>query len=213
VNKPIFLSFEGPDGSGKSTQASMLAQALRDRGVPVTLTREPGGTDLGEQVRSIILTPGGAPMTPLVMALLLSAARAQHVTDVIIPALEIGNTVITDRFADSTVAYQGYGMGLDIDTVTMLASLATAGRVPDVTVYIDVPPEVGLGRAAVRGVLNRLDRENLQFHERVRNGYHMLANQQPDRWISVDGTASPDDVHAQIIKALDARIAPKEGVA
>src|SRR6516165_6951835 len=143
---PPFIGFEGPDGSGKSTQAGFLASALRDRGYVITLTREPGGTPLGEWLRSLILDPESPSAGPLVMALLLSASRAQLVETVIQPALQRGETVIVDRWADSTSAYQGYGLGLDLTTIDTLRRIATGGLEPDLTVLIDVRPDVGLQR-------------------------------------------------------------------
>jgi dTMP kinase len=211
VTDALFISFEGPDGSGKSTQAEMLSRALRERGLPVVHTREPGGTPLGELVRHIFLTPGGVPMTPLAMAMLLSAQRTQHVNDVIRPALEAAKIVVTDRFADSTRAYQGYGMGLGLEAIETLTALATDGMNPDITVYIDVEPEVGLARVASRGGANRLDQENLEFHRRARNGYLALMRTQPQRWLYIDGTPSPDEVHAAVLRSIESRIGPKEG--
>jgi dTMP kinase len=212
VSTGLFISFEGPDGSGKTTQADVLALFLRKRGVPIVETREPGGTPVGEQVRHVLLAPGGAPMTPLVMALLLSAARAQHVHDVIRPALDSGQTVICDRYADSTLAYQGYGMGLELEQVRTLTSIATAGLQPDLTVYVDVTPEVGLARMAARGGRDRLDSETLEFHQRVRNGYRALMDQDPDRWIRIDGAQSPDQVHAEVVRAVQSRLRPMEDI-
>jgi dTMP kinase len=212
VSTGLFISFEGPDGSGKSTQADMLALTLRKQGMRVVETREPGGTPVGEQVRHVLLAPGGAPMTPLVMALLLSASRAQLVQDVIRPALDTGETVICDRYADSTLAYQGYGMGLDLDAVATLTKIATQGLRPALTVYVDVTPEVGLARIAARGGVDRLDGETLEFHRRVRNGYLALMDQDRDRWIRIDGTQSPDRVHAEVVRAVHSRLLPQEDI-
>jgi dTMP kinase len=202
VTRSLFISFEGPDGSGKSTQAAMLARALRARGMDVIETREPGGTAVGEQIRHILLDPTGVPMSALCMALLLSAARAQHMEGIVQPALGAGHTVITDRFADSTVAYQGYGMGLDLDTILKLTAIATGGRMPDLTVYVDIEPRVGLERATLRGGANRLDNADLEFHERVRDGYLSMAKADPGRWVPVDGSGSPQEVHAAVLAAL-----------
>jgi dTMP kinase len=206
VTRPLFISFEGPDGSGKSTQAAMLARALRARGIDVIETREPGGTAVGEQIRQILLDPTGVAMSSLCMALLLSAARSQHMADVVQPAIEAGQTVITDRFSDSTVAYQGYGMGLDLDTILTLTAIATGGRMPDLTVYVDIEPRIGLERATLRGGTNRLDNADLEFHERVRKGYLAMAKAQPARWIPVDGSGSPQEVHAAVLAALRDRM-------
>jgi dTMP kinase len=206
VTSPLFISFEGPDGSGKSTQAAMLARVLRSRGVQVVETREPGGTAAGEHIRGILLDPQGPPLTPLVMALLLSASRAQLLEEIIVPALKAGKTVVTDRFADSTLAYQGYGLGLDRDVVRGLSRIATGGRVPNVSIYVDIDPILGLERVAARGAANRLDNENLEFHRRVRNGYFQLMSEEPARWRQVDGSGSPEEVHRDVVQVLDERL-------
>ena len=198
----FFLTFEGPDGSGKSTQARMLAHALRERGQHVVETREPGGTPVGEAVRRVLLDIDGPDMSPLTMALLLSASRAQLVSDVISPALQAGASVIADRFSDSTLAYQSYGFGLDLTVVRELAVIATAGLVPLISIFVDVPVEIGLERIGRRGSRNRLDVSDPTFHERVRNGYLREIERAPERWIVVDGTAEPDTVHGAILTQL-----------
>jgi dTMP kinase len=198
----LFLAFEGPDGGGKSTQARLLAAHLRGRGRVVVETREPGGTPVGEALRPIILDGPGPPMSPLTMTLLLSASRAQLVDDVVLPALAAGHVVIADRFADSTVAYQAHGLGVDIADVRELTRIATRGLRPHAVVFVDVPVEVGLQRATARGGGNRLDHADIAFHERVRNGYLELMTDEPGRWLYVDGSAGPDEVHAAILAAL-----------
>lgn len=198
----LFLTFEGPDGSGKSTQAHLLATALRARGLDVLETREPGGTAVGEAVRHVLLDLDGPAMSPLTMALLLSAARAQHVSDVIRPALDAGRIVIADRYADSTVAYQSYGFGLPLDVVLELTRIATGGLQPDHTVYVDVPVELGLERTLARGGANRLDAPDLEFHRRVREGYLRSMAREPERWIPVDGAGTADEVHAAVLASL-----------
>lgn len=199
----LFITLEGPDGSGKSTQARLLAGALRARGLVVLETREPGGTPLGEAVRDIMLAPDGPHATPLATAFLLSAARTQHVHDVIRPALQRGEVVISDRYADSTLAYQVAGGGVDSGDVRTLTEIAVGGLFPDITVHVDVPARLGLERAGRRGDLNRLDAESTGFHERVADAYRLLAAREPERWTSVDGTASPDEVHAAIMRAIE----------
>lgn len=199
---PLFISFEGPDGSGKSTQTRLLAAALRKRGLPVTETREPGGTPLGESVRELLLSPSAPEATPLAMALLLSSARAQLVSQVIKPSLRRGDIVIADRYADSTTAYQCYGLGLDMNVVRQLRRLATGGLSPEVVVYVDVPPDVGLRRVSARGGRNRLDRREVGFHARVRSGYQEIMREQPGRWIAVDGTRPEGEVHQRIMEEL-----------
>jgi dTMP kinase len=198
----LFLTFEGPDGSGKSTQAHLLASELRVRGRDVVETREPGGTSVGEAVRHLLLDLNGPAMSPLTMALLLSASRSQLVSDVILPALHQGRTVIADRYTDSTVAYQSYGLGLDLDVVQNLARIATSGLTPAASVYVDVPVEVGLERIQRRGSHNRLDARDVEFHSRVRNGYLLSIQQEPDRWVIVDGTQDPQSVHLAVMRQL-----------
>jgi dTMP kinase len=198
----LFLTFEGPDGSGKSTQAHLLASELRARGHDVVETREPGGTQVGEAVRHVLLDLNGPEMSPRTMALLLSASRAQLVSDVIVPALESGRTVIADRYTDSTLAYQSYGFGLKTEVVQDLSHIATLGVTPDVTVLVDVPVDVGLERVFRRGAHNRLDAPDTAFHERVREGYHQLAAAEPTRWVTVDGTQDPRSVHRALMHKL-----------
>lgn len=208
----FFVSLEGTDGSGKSTQASLLARWLRLKGHQVTETREPGGTPLGDRVRELILDPGQPDSTPLTMALLLSASRAQLVSEVIRPALDAGRIVVADRYADSTVAYQSFGLGLDLSTVHELTRLATGGLRPDVIIYVDVEPETGMARIAARGTRNRLDTEALDFHRRVREGYRKLIAADPDRWVTVDGMAGPGSVERAIIEAIEPRLDEVAGV-
>ena len=197
----LFLTFEGPDGSGKSTQARLLADELRSQGHDVLLTREPGGTPLGEQLREVLLAHDGAPMTPTVMALIMSAARAQLVHDVIQPAIRAGGIVILDRYADSTAAYQGAGLGLDREIVDRLRAIAAPVN-PDLTFYVDVPEEIAFERLSDRIDANRRDIETTAFHRRVREGYEQLIAEEPDRWARIDGTGTPADVHATIMQAL-----------
>lgn len=202
----MFITFEGPEGSGKTTQFQRVFAAMQAAGVAVLATREPGGTRIGEQVRDILLNrPEGAVMTAETEALLFSAARAQHVREVIRPALAAGQTVLCDRFYDSTLAYQGYGRGLDLAALHQITVFATGGLTPDVTVYLDCPPEVGLGRKQSQAELNRLDRLALAFHRRVYAGYREMMQQEPERWVAVDATPGPDEVFARIAAALHRR--------
>lgn len=207
----LFITFEGPDGSGKSTQVELLVAALRDRGAPVIASREPGGTPLGEAVRTLLLDPGSPPAGPLEMAFLLSASRAQLVEDVIRPALESGNVVIVDRYADSTLAYQAAGFGLDPAIARTLNEIATRGVQPNVTVYVEVPPEVSFDRLAARGRPNRLDSETIEFQRRVRDGYRQLIEQDPARWVTIDGNQPVEAVHEAIVKALEPVLSPPVG--
>lgn len=200
---------EGPDGSGKSVQARMLAQRLRARGLAVTLSREPGGTELGEQVRHIVNDPGPTPRGPKADVLLYSAARAQHVDEVIEPALEAGHIVVCDRYVTSTMAYQGYGSGMERDLLARIGEWVTDGLHPDLVVLLDVSPQTGLDRRAAGDVdqLTRWEDESrfdLAFHTRVREGYLEMATADPERWVVLDGSGSIDEVAEGVGRAVDA---------
>lgn len=199
----LFITIEGPDGSGKSTQARLLAETLRERGLPVLATREPGGTPVGEAVRDIVLHPNEMPATPTTIALLYATSRSELVRTVIRPALESGTSVVADRYADSTIAYQSYGLGVPLEVTRCLAEIATDGLKPDVTIYVDILPERGLERLAGRRGENWLDRESAVFHARVRNGYLQMMEEDPGRWLRVDGDAPPEEVHGAILRALE----------
>ena len=200
----VFITFEGPEGAGKTLMAERLAEALRARGQGVRLTREPGGTRLGEQVRSIVLAQsqnGEGGVDARADALLFNAARAQLVAEVIQPALAAGEVVVCARFADSTLAYQGYGAGLPIDQLRSIAAVATAGLSPDLTILLDVAPEVGLERKA-DDARNRFEAGfDLDFHRRVRAGFLELARQEPARWRVIDAGRAPDAVFAEVLEA------------
>ncbi len=199
----LFISIEGPDGSGKSTQARLLADTLRAQGFPVLTTREPGGTPVGEAVREIVLHPREMPATPTTIALLYATSRSELVQTVIRPALRQGTSVVADRYADSTIAYQSFGLGVPLDVTRCLAEIATDGLTPDVTVYVDILPERGLERLAGRRGENWLDRESAAFHTRVRDGYLQMMEEDPARWVRVDGDAPPEAVHGAILRALE----------
>lgn len=195
----LFITLEGPDGAGKSTQAAMLAERVRAAGREVVLTREPGGTQLGEQVRRLLLDSGSGKHDPLADALLFNAARRQLVREVIEPALSLARVVICDRFADSTLAYQGYGGGASLETLRTLAGVATGGMTPDRTVLLDLPVEAGLtrrrdGSAADLTRFELADEHDRAFHDRVRQGYIELAAAAVDRWRVVDATDDPERV-------------------
>lgn len=198
----LFITFEGPDGSGKTTQARLLAEYLESHGRPTVLTREPGGTAISEQIRDLVLSNRYQTIRHETEALLFSAARAQIVAEVIRPALAQGRIVVCDRYADSTLAYQGFGLGLDLDALRVITRFATGGLVPDVTVYVDVPVEVGLARRH-RGEMNRLDRKDLEYHARVREGFLKLAQAEPQRWWVIDGTRSTEQVQQEIRTRLE----------
>jgi dTMP kinase len=203
-----FITLEGPEGAGKTVLARRLAEALEGRGHTVRLTREPGGTPLGERVRALLLerTSGDLAIDARADALLFNAARAQLVAEVIRPALDAGEVVLCARFADSTLAYQGYGAGLPIDALRAIADVATGGLRPHLTVLLDVDPEVGLRRKAP-GARNRFEASfDLEFHRRVRAGFLELAGQEPERWRVVDSTRHVDrvfeDLLAVVLEAL-----------
>ncbi|MFN8499323.1 MAG: dTMP kinase [Anaerolineae bacterium] len=198
ATRGMFITFEGAEGSGKSTQARQLAEWLQSQGASVLFTREPGGTPIADQIRHIILTPDNTAMVPQAEALLYSASRAQHVAERIRPALAAGQIVVCDRFADSTLAYQGYGLGLDLTMLRVVTQFATGGLSPDLTIYLDCPVEIGLARkraaARIGGEWNRLDRKPIEYHERVRAGYLELARIESRRWLIIDATGPVESV-------------------
>lgn len=197
----LFITLEGGDGAGKTVQAKALAGRLREHGCNVVVTREPGGTPLGERLRGIVLGLSGESLTelsPLSEAVLFVSARAELVASVIAPALERGDAVICDRFADSTRAYQGCGRGLDPDVIEQLNSVATDGLVPHLTVLLDLPVVEGLARADAGDAADRFEREDVAFHTRVREGYLALAAREPERWLVVDANMPPDQVTGAI---------------
>jgi dTMP kinase len=201
----LFVTFEGPDGSGKTTQIELLAERLRYLGHDVLITREPGGTSIGNQIRAVVHDVKNVEMTGETEFLLYSASRAQIVRQVIQPHLGRGGTVLCDRFADSSMAYQGYGRELDLEVIHHITQFATGGLVPDLTIYLDLPVEVGLRRkqsahVAQVGEWNRLDQQTIEFHRRVRQGYLKMAGAEPNRWLVVDATQSITDTQV-IIRA------------
>ena len=194
-----FITFEGIEGSGKTTQIRLLMDWLRQFTDQVLLTREPGGTSIGEQIRTVLLNPTNTEMTPEAEILLFSAARAQIVREVIRPRLAEGWIVICDRFADSTLAYQGYGHGLPLDDLLGITEFATGGLWPDLTVYLDLDVETGLRRkAATPEEWNRMEAHAIEFHKRVRAGYLQLAEQNPERWLMLDANQPPEIIQEQI---------------
>jgi dTMP kinase len=186
---------------GKTTQQALLAERLQREGYACVSTREPGGTALGEALRELLLH--GDPLTPLAELLLYAADRAEHVNKVIAPALAVGQVVICDRFTDSTLAYQGYGRGLDLQQVRQLNHLATGGLQPHLTLWLDLPPEVGLARS---GLADRLEQERLEFHRRVHQGFQALAAAEPQRIVRIDAGGSPLEVAARIWSVVKPRL-------
>ena len=197
----FFVSFEGPEGSGKSTQIHRLAASLAEQGHTVWTTREPGGTRAGEMMRPILLGPQAGPLSAWSEALLFTAARAQLVDEVIRPRLQRGELVLCDRYSDSTLAYQGYGRGIELETMRRLQADATAGLTPDLTLLLDLPVEAGLARIP-RQAKDRLDRETIAFHQRVYAGYHEMAAREPHRWRQVDASRDADVVASRILELV-----------
>lgn len=181
----------------------MLADYLRDQGYPVLFTREPGGTEIGDQIRQVIMSLENKRMSPEAEFLLFSASRAQVVRELIQPHLQEGGVVVCDRFYDSSLAYQGYGHQLDLDTLRTVTEFVTGGLTPDLTFLLDLPVEQGLNRRKDAGRWNRLDDYDPEFHKRVRAGYLTLAELEPERWRMIDAAQPPDEVQAQIRAAVD----------
>jgi dTMP kinase len=202
----LFITFEGPDGGGKTTQAHLLVDHLNALGHEVLLTREPGGTAIGEQIRRVLTDLANTPMHPRTEILLFSASRAQLVHEVIRPHLQSGGMVVSDRFFDATLAYQGYGHRLDLAALRSITSFATGGLVPDLTFLLDLPAEEGLMRRKKHGDWNRLDAYNLEFHTRVRQGYLELAAADPSRWIILDARKAPGTLQAEVLQFVEARL-------
>ena len=203
----LFITFEGPDGSGKSTQIELTAGYLREQGYDVLCTREPGGTAIGDQIRAIVHDVANTEMSNRAEVLFYSASRAQLVEQVILPHLRQGGAVVCDRYADSTFAYQGYGRQLDFDALRLITRFATQSLRPDITIYLDISVEEGLQRkvsanSAGQGELNRMDRLALEFHQRVRSGYLDMAQAEPDRWLVINASAPVDTVQAKIRQRL-----------
>lgn len=189
-----FITFEGPDGSGKTTVSTAVVKKLQEMGYPVRYTREPGGSNIAEQIRGIILDPQNTEMDARTEALLYAASRRQHLVDRVFPALEEGTHVICDRFVDSSLAYQGFGRGLGIEEVYAINEFAVAGAMPDKTIFLDISAEEGLKRIADRSFLDRLDQESIEFHRAVYEGYQEVVRRYPDRIICVDAGRTPEEV-------------------
>jgi dTMP kinase len=206
-----FITIEGTDGSGKTTQIRLLTDYFASRNQRFITTREPGGTPIGEKIRAILLGCENHEMTPRTETLLYLAARAQHVETVIRPALELGYTVLCDRFLDATLAYQGYARGLGIEELLKINDFGTGGLYPDLTIVLDLAPQAGLIRKKNQGPRDRLEQEAFEFHEKVRMGYHRLAEQMPERVKLVDAKESPESVHKTIVNLIETKIHFKKG--
>ena len=203
----MFITFEGPDGSGKTTQLNMLLPILEKAGLDVVRTREPGGTDIGDQIRSVIMDMKNKSMHPRTEILLFNASRAQLVEELIRPSLAAGKIILCDRYADSTMAYQGYGHGLDRQALNNLLEFATGGLKPDLTLLFDISAEAGLRRRLTNhDEWNRMDDYALQFHERVRSGYREMAAKEPERWVVIDADRSPEAVHEEVVSILKEKL-------
>ncbi len=205
----MFITLEGIEGSGKTTQIKNIVEFLENKGHDCVITREPGGTKIGKKIRSILLDPENRDMEPACELLLYCSDRVQHIKELINPALSEGKTVICDRFFDATLVYQGYARGLDMDLITGLHEMTVAGLKPDITILLDLLPEIGLSRAWEQidnGSRNegetRFEKETLSFHEKIRNGYLELARLEPKRFHVIDASKSEKQVKQQIINAL-----------
>ncbi len=203
----MFITLEGPEGSGKTSQLPALAAYLHDAGCEVVVTREPGGTAVGDQIREILMNLKNVSIIPRTEILLFLAARAQHVEERIRPALAEGKIVLCDRFGDSTLAYQGFGHKTDLETLQALLNFSTGGLKPDLTLLVDIPVEEGMARKRENSTeWNRLDAYALAFHERVRQGYFALAEAEPERWLIIDATKEKDKVQEALRKAIMSRL-------
>jgi dTMP kinase len=205
-----FITLEGPEGAGKTTQASLLAASLAADGIEVVQTREPGGTPAGERIRALLLDPDVGDLMPETETLLFCAARVELVAQVIRPALERGAVVVCDRFSDATLAYQGAGRGVPMERLRGILQIATGGLAPDLTLLLDLPVASGLGRRRQDSSVawNRLDGASQAFHERVREGYRRLAAAEPERWRVIDASAAPDAVAAAVREAVGPLMSP-----
>lgn len=202
----IFITFEGPDGSGKTTQIKLLEKYFKEKGYDILITREPGGTDISEQIRSVILDRKNTKMDRITEALLYAASRAQHVAEVIKPALLEGKAIICDRFVDSSIVYQGIGRNLGIDFVKGINDMATQGIEPDITFLLKISPEAAINRKFSSDECNRLDMEKLEFHNEVYEGYLRLEELYPDRIIGIDAARSVEEICEEIINIVSDKL-------
>ena len=203
----LFITFEGPDGSGKSTQIKLLSETLTAAGYEILTVREPGGTPISEQIRDVVHSLRNREMSDRAECLLYNAARAQLVDQLIVPQLQRGGIVLSDRYADSTLAYQGYGRGLDLSAVRSVIAFATNNLKPDVTFYLDLEVEEGIARRKYGGgEWNRLDDQALEFHRRVRAGYLQMVQEEPQRWVCVDAARAVEVIQADICAEVERKL-------
>ena len=209
----LFITFEGIEGCGKTTQVRLAAGYLQQKGTPLVVTQEPGGTPLSNKIRQILLNRGGYPIGANAEVLLFAAARAQHVEDIILPALRENKVVLCDRYSDATIAYQGYGRGIDTDAVRRVIDFASRSLIPDLTFLFDVPVELGLKRALRRiskkrgpAPEDRFEQEAVEFHQRIRKGYLELAGQEPGRFRVLDGSREIEEIHRDVCALIDAAL-------
>lgn len=204
--KGLFITFEGPDGAGKSTQIKQLAAYLEQRNIPFILTREPGGTEISDEIRSLILNPLFTKMENETEILLYAASRAQHVREKIIPTLNDGGIVLCDRFVDASIAYQGYGLEMSLEDILQINHFATAGLKPDRSYFIDLSPEEGRKRMLKRegnNALDRIEQKGLEYHERVRKGFHKIIQNEPLRFCCLNGSQEIDEIFSKIKEDFD----------
>lgn len=204
--KGLFITIEGGDGSGKSTQIDLLTKYFKEHGREVLLTREPGGTVISEKIREVILDKDHMEMDDMTEALLYAASRAQHTAEFILPNINKGNIVICDRYVDSSVVYQGHARGLGIDDVETINAYATQGTKPDLTILLDLPADVGLARKKNQKALDRLELAADSFHVKVNEGYKILAKRHPERILCVDATQSIEAIHQVITSAIEKKM-------
>ena len=201
--KGILISFEGIEGTGKTIQSRLLSEYLVKKGYTVVLTEEPGGTHIGLKIRDLLLSVEHKEMTPITELLLYNASRAQHIKEVILPALKGGSFVITDRFTDSTVAYQGYGRRIDLSLIDLMEKIVTEGLKPDITLVLDLDVQTGLMRNKGINKTDRLELEDLEFHRRVRDGYLEIAAKDPGRIKLINASESKEQVHNKIVSIVE----------
>jgi dTMP kinase len=200
--KGIFISLEGIEGTGKTIQSRLLYEYLIKKGYEVILTEEPGGTRIGLKIRDLLLSVENTEITPVAELLLYNASRIQHINEVILPSLKRGSVVITDRFSDSTVAYQGFGREIDLKLIDFIERMVTEGLKPDITLLLDLAVEIGLMRNKGINKMDRLELEDIDFHKRVRDGYLEIAAKEPERIKLIDASGSIEEIHSKIISIV-----------